>query len=163
MSPLGFEFDNFLFASIGEDRNGMMLSIISMLARLDVDPWQEAAELAQLPGDAATQRLALLIAALPDKPLMNLDARALATRLIALLPRKHVSDVPDVPPGETFLGISAVTDLRGLTYAIVIFFVVVLGAQWIIANHQPPLQIDAASRPASVAFIPLVPPPNYGQ
>jgi hypothetical protein len=50
VSHLGSEFDNFLFASIGESRNGMLLSVLSALARLDLDPWQEAAELARLPG-----------------------------------------------------------------------------------------------------------------
>jgi hypothetical protein len=41
-SRLGSEFDDFLFAPIGEDRNGMLLSVLSALARLDIDPWQEA-------------------------------------------------------------------------------------------------------------------------
>ena len=36
------EFDSFLCAPIGEERNGMLLSVLSALARLDVDPWQEA-------------------------------------------------------------------------------------------------------------------------
>jgi hypothetical protein len=36
------EFGAFLFASIGEESNGMALSVISALARLGIDPWQEA-------------------------------------------------------------------------------------------------------------------------
>ena len=64
VSRLGSEFDDFLFAPIGEDRNGMLLSVLSALARLDIDPWQEVAELAGLPGTTATQRLASLIAEL---------------------------------------------------------------------------------------------------
>jgi hypothetical protein len=75
---LGSEFDVFLFAPIGEDRNGMLLSVLSALARLHVDPWQEAAKLARLPREAATQRLASLIAALPDGPSAHLDPGALA-------------------------------------------------------------------------------------
>jgi hypothetical protein len=35
------EFNDFLFAPIGEDSNGMLVSVLSGLARLDVDPWQE--------------------------------------------------------------------------------------------------------------------------
>ena len=46
VSRLGSEFDDFLYAPIGEDRNGMLLSVLSALARLDIDPWQEAAKLA---------------------------------------------------------------------------------------------------------------------
>ncbi|MDF2117845.1 hypothetical protein PY365_19885 [Roseiarcaceae bacterium H3SJ34-1] len=48
------KFDDFLFAPVGEDRNGMIVSLLSALARLDIDPWEEAAELARLPTEAAT-------------------------------------------------------------------------------------------------------------
>jgi hypothetical protein len=64
---LGGEFDDFLFASIGEDRNGTALSVLWALARLDVDPWQETASLARIPRGRATQRLAALIAAAPKQ------------------------------------------------------------------------------------------------
>jgi hypothetical protein len=64
VSRLGSEFDDFLFAPIGEDRNGLLLRVLSALARLEIDPWQEVAELAGLPGATATQRLASLIAEL---------------------------------------------------------------------------------------------------
>jgi hypothetical protein len=64
-SVLGSEFDDFLFAPIGDDRNDMPLSVLSALARLDIDPWLEAAELARLPQETGVQRLALSIAALP--------------------------------------------------------------------------------------------------
>ena len=59
------EFDDFLFVPIGADRNEMPLTVLSALSRLDLDPWEEAAELSELPKDTATQRLArrqLLIA-----------------------------------------------------------------------------------------------------
>jgi hypothetical protein len=94
ISPLGSEFDAFLFAPIGEERNGMLLSVLSALARLDVDPWEEAAKLARLPGEAATQRLASLIAALPDGPSAHHDPGSIAARLIALLPRGAGSNAP---------------------------------------------------------------------
>jgi hypothetical protein len=62
LSPLiGSEFDEFLGASIGEDRNGMGLTILSALARLDVDPWEEATSLARMPRNAAVVRLKALI------------------------------------------------------------------------------------------------------
>src|SRR5579872_265817 len=86
-SLLGPEFDHFLFAPIGEERNGMLLSVVSALARLDLDPWQETAQLAQLPGATATQRLTSLIAALPDRPAHE-DPQTVAAGLIALLPRR---------------------------------------------------------------------------
>ncbi|MGA7451114.1 MAG: hypothetical protein WBW73_07500 [Rhodoplanes sp.] len=78
VSVLGSEFDDFLFAPIGEDRNDTPVSVLSALARLDMDPWQEAAELAQLPGETATQRLVSLMAALPDGPLADRDLGTIA-------------------------------------------------------------------------------------
>ena len=61
LAPLiGAEFDKFLGAPIGEGRNGTPLSVLSALARLDVDPWQEAASLARMPsgrGRHATDRV----------------------------------------------------------------------------------------------------------
>jgi hypothetical protein len=160
IAPLGSEFDNFLFAPIGEDSNGMRLSVLSALARLDVDPWQEASELAQLPGETATQRLASLIAAIPGGPSAHQDPGTVADRLIALLPRRAYSNAP---PQETLFGISAVSEPRGFMYAIVIFMAFVLGAQWIIASHQPSVQVDNASSSAPSTFIPQTPPPNSGQ
>ena len=82
------EFDDFLYAPIGADRNEMPLSVLSALARLDIDPWEEAAELSELPKDTATQRLASLIAQLPGGRWTQADSRAIADRLIELLPRR---------------------------------------------------------------------------
>jgi len=90
------EFDRFLFASIGEDRRGQRLSVLSALARSDIDPWQEAARLAGLPRNAAAARLDALLAALPGEPLAGLSVTAAAQDLIALLPR--VGDVARSPP-----------------------------------------------------------------
>ncbi len=68
LAPLiGAQFDKFLYAPIREDRNGTPLSVLSALARLDVDPWQEALSLALMPKATAAARLAALIAALPDE------------------------------------------------------------------------------------------------
>ncbi len=62
-------FDPFLFAAVGEERNGMLLSVLSALARLDLDPWFEAASLSRLPAAAATQRLTSLLSSLPNAQL----------------------------------------------------------------------------------------------
>jgi hypothetical protein len=83
---LGSEFDRFLFAAIGDDLNAMPLSVVSVLARADLDPWQEAATLAALPAELATQRLTMLLAALPERTLQGTSAASTAVRLIALLP-----------------------------------------------------------------------------
>ena len=51
------QYDAFLFASVCET-DEMTLSVLSVLARHDVDPWQEAARLAQLSRDQAVNSLA---------------------------------------------------------------------------------------------------------
>jgi hypothetical protein len=43
------EFNEFLGASVGEDRNGTRLTVLSASARFDVDPWQGATSLARMP------------------------------------------------------------------------------------------------------------------
>ena len=65
----------------------MLLSVLSALARLGLDPWREAAELARMPNQAAEQRLTSLIEALPEAPSTRPEPQAISTRLIALLPR----------------------------------------------------------------------------
>ena len=42
-SLLHSDLNDFLFASVGDEQNGMPLSVISALTRLGVDPWEEAA------------------------------------------------------------------------------------------------------------------------
>jgi len=68
-SLLHSDLNDFLFASVGEEQNGMPLSVISALTRLGVDPWKEAARLAALPKAVAAEALAPMIARLPiDRP-----------------------------------------------------------------------------------------------
>ena len=88
------EFDNFLYAAIGADSNEMPLSVLSALTRLNLDPWQEAAELSELPKDTAAERLETLIARLPGGPWAQADLGAIARRLITLLPRLSNSTLP---------------------------------------------------------------------
>jgi hypothetical protein len=83
------EFDDFLFARINADSEEAPLSMLSVLARLGLDPWEEAAKLAQLPHASAVQRLVSLIAAIPSA---YPDAGTVSNRLIGLLPS---------PPGQT--------------------------------------------------------------
>ena len=54
------QYDAFLFASVCE-ADEMTLSVLSLLARQDVDPWQEAARLAQLSKAQAINSLAAAI------------------------------------------------------------------------------------------------------
>jgi hypothetical protein len=97
------EYDDFLYASIGEERNEMPLSVLSALSRLNVDPWQEAAELSELPTSTAAQRVASLIARLPAGRWVLADSRAIGDRLIELLPRAASSKVPSAEKARGLL------------------------------------------------------------
>ena len=81
------DFDEFLFAPVGVDASGMPLTLLSLLARLGIDPWEEAAELAHLSREPAMQRLASRLEAMPNGPASAADTVNIATRLIALLHR----------------------------------------------------------------------------
>ena len=85
------EFDPFLFAPVGEERNGMLLSVLSALARLDVDPWQEAATLTRMPAQDATARLTSLLSSLPSDAAIP-PAPSTIARLISLLPQLPLRD-----------------------------------------------------------------------
>jgi len=157
---LGSEFDDFLFAPIGADRNDMPLSVLSALARLDMDPWLEAAELARLPRETATQRLASSIAAQPNGPSVHLEPGTIAARLIALLPRQASSKIPS--PG-TLPDAEEVTKFGAGMFMFLVFLAFMWAAQWIAASSEPPAQVDTTSTPASSTFSLEVPPPNSGQ
>ena len=79
------QYDAFLFASVCET-NEMTLSVLSVLARQDVDPWQEAARLAQLSRDQAISSLASKIWKSNSERWSPSEASILAVRLIELLP-----------------------------------------------------------------------------
>jgi len=83
---LGREFDRFLYASVGDDNNGMPLTVLSALARMDIDPWEEASKLTQLPPESAVMQLASLLGALRNASVAGRDPVRIAAPLIALLP-----------------------------------------------------------------------------
>jgi hypothetical protein len=146
-SLLGPEFDDFLYASIDGDKNGKPLSVLSALAGLDIDPWGEAANLARLPKETATQRLAALIAELPDGPSAHRPAETIAARLIALLPRGGASSF--VPPHQTSPGAGSMTYPRPIAYAI--FLILMLSVFCSLLSRGSPTPINDAHPPAPVA------------
>jgi hypothetical protein len=86
ISSLNTAFDAFLYASIGRDLNGLPISVLTALARQDIDPWQEAARLDRLQLESAMPRVLSLIDTLPADTGTGLDPRITAERLINLLP-----------------------------------------------------------------------------
>ena len=88
------DLNPFLFAAAGRDEAGQDLTILSVLARLGLDPWVEAARLANLPKEAAVRGVAAFLCQGSAK---TPDANGVAKRLVDLLPRRAASPVPTLP------------------------------------------------------------------
>jgi hypothetical protein len=151
--PLGSEFNNFLFALVGEDRNGMPLSVVSVLARMELDPWVEAASLADLPAETAARKLATWLDVLPDPTLKLASSDTRAARLIALLPQRR-NPSSALPPAGT--GAVAGAQPRALTKAILIaiYMILSMGIQLFFARREPPAAPELTHTPAAT----VVPP-----
>jgi hypothetical protein len=154
----GAQFDRFLQAPIGEDSNGMLLTVLSALARLDVDPWEEAAALSRLPGLAATRKLALLLATLPGRSGIAADWGAIASRLISLLPSR-VQPAAPAPAGVPAVGAAARPPvLRSLLVYLAIMLLMFAG-EWLVSHAHPnAAQAGAVAAPAGSAAPPSAPP-----
>jgi len=100
-SLLHSDLSGFLFASIGDEQNGMSLNVISALTRLGVDPWEEAARLAGLPKALAAEALAPMIARLPIARPLASDNMAVSHRLVELLPGHAETRTPAREPTTT--------------------------------------------------------------
>ncbi|MDU8912844.1 hypothetical protein [Aestuariicoccus sp. MJ-SS9] len=87
------QFEPFLHAPLGEDRRGSSVTVLSMLARLGVDPWSEASELSRLPAAAARQRLEALMTRFHDVPTPVPDRSRIVSGLLALLPRRATTAI----------------------------------------------------------------------
>lgn len=88
--PLRRDLDQFLFASVGEEVDGVPLSVVSTFARLGLDPWEEAGRLSALGGQEAAEQLARLIAELPGRPCPLGESREMARPLVVLLPSHEI-------------------------------------------------------------------------
>jgi hypothetical protein len=93
-SLLHSDLNDFLFALVGDEQNGVPLTVVSGLTRLGVDPWEEAARLAALPKTRAAEALAPMIARLPvSRPQLS-DNLAISRRLVELLPARGYAASP---------------------------------------------------------------------
>ena len=131
----------------------MLLSVLSALARMNLDPWDEAARLARLPRATATSYLTTLIAALPEGPVARTDPGALAERLIALLPRRLASKGPS-PAAEAVSGFSLNRrPLIGPLAVYLLLMLLLLLNQWLTgrASQAAARASAAASAQTSVA------------
>lgn len=81
------ELSLFLLAEIGDDSNGLALTVQSAFARLDHDPYAEAERLRGLPRAMALAAMTDLIEALPAGSWTERNSREIAADLLARLPQ----------------------------------------------------------------------------
>jgi hypothetical protein len=142
---LGPEYNAFLFAAIGMERTGSQLSVVSALARLDLDPWDEAARLARMPAEGAARKLSALMAKLPELNAGRPDAGRAAARLIALLPnRSREPGLADEAPATAAGSLPS----KMLIYALVFAGLFIVGLQ--LSAHD---QQQAGPAPAQAAQV----------
>jgi hypothetical protein len=133
------QLDDFLFAPIGCEKNGMTLTVLSALARQDIDPWREAASLAEMPRESAAIRMSSLIAALPEKPSGRLDPETIAARLVARLPHQAAA----APAPRKALRRAGAVNYSGL-FIFLTLAAFLLGARVLIAIRELPTNVDGS-------------------
>jgi hypothetical protein len=97
LSHISSQFDRFLFAPLHENGEAP-LSVLSALARRDIDGWEEAARLARLPKDHAVNSLASTIWMSSSDRWSPSEASLVAARLIELLPSSNGSSSSSTSP-----------------------------------------------------------------
>lgn len=92
----------FLFTAVGTEKadpananpdlrmGGEEITVLTAFSRMGVDPWREAARLAELPREEAAAALAATFNNLPDAHWAEGDASGAAMRLVEMLPRRHL-------------------------------------------------------------------------
>jgi hypothetical protein len=88
------EYNAFLFASVGEEKSGLQLTVLTALTHLGFNAWDEAARLSGLAKDAAAGELATTIGRLPERDWKASEAEAIAARLVTFLPGRSAIAVP---------------------------------------------------------------------
>jgi hypothetical protein len=141
----GSEFHDFLYATVYRDQEGMELSVLSALARQEVDPWAEAARLCQLPQESAVKQIKELLDALPRQIPGSFNRAEAAGRLFALLPRRPASNL-DAPrqlaPSEQQDPVKIFSmDWRVLTFYISLMLLI----NWIVAEFHTQSAASAGS------------------
>lgn len=79
-------FNDFLHAFVGEEVNGVPLTVLSAFVRLGLDPWGEADRLSRMPKAAAAQSIESVIARFPLGAWTDAESPTIARRLVDCLP-----------------------------------------------------------------------------
>jgi hypothetical protein len=147
-APLRTDLNDFLFAPIADDANGMPLTLLSALARLGIDPWAEAADLADQSRDSATKKLVALLSGVRNGPSPGADTETLAARLVALL--HPASKLRAAVDGATSLPAAVAIPPRRVKLAIYYLLALLLMfvGQWALTSRHAPTP-TGTSQPTS--------------
>ncbi len=143
-----------LFAEVGDEANGARLTVLSLLARLGLDPWAEAARLVTLPKKAAIASLAGDIGRTPLPQPVLAQAQAIAARLILLLPVNNT--VTGVAARSLPPGVAAMPKWLPMTL-LYCALAIGMGVNLLMMSPHP----DAAAPTTAAATAPAVQPPPH--
>ncbi len=148
----------------------MHLSVISALARTDVDPWEEASRLAAMPKAIAEKTLLSILDLVSGRSWKSPEAAVIVARLIRLLPQSgEAATVARTETTNAAPGIAKVLNLqknyRGLWVAIVL--AILLAISFVTSYHPAAtpgtLAPTSESSPASQPKISTQAPDPVGQ
>jgi hypothetical protein len=103
------------------EKSGATLSVLSALARLEIDPWEEAAALALLPKDQASGRLNSLLAKLPEAQAVFVERDALCQRSVDLLPIPNASGAKPDPLVPAAIGALTWSNMLLILITMIVF------------------------------------------
>jgi hypothetical protein len=132
----------FLFSDVGTEANGSSLTMLSLLARLGKDPWDEAAAWSRKPKDAAIRSLTDSISRMPPNQQVLDDARLTAARLVTLLPNQAAPNA--APRSASSLSPSLATIPKANLYVFVCLALFLAFNLWVTVGSMH----DAASTTA---------------
>ncbi len=152
LSRIDSQFDRFLFAQLYEDRE-TPVSVLSALARQDIDAWQEAARLNRIPKDSAINSLASTIWKTNSERWSPSDASIVAAGLVELLPSHYA-------PRDRSISIESTNSkvVMWLVYGILLGSIAISGTinlqsaknlQQADRNNDIVVQQEAVSQPSS--------------
>ena len=140
--------NGFLHSAVGTERNGMELSVLSLLARSGKDPWAEAARLARMPSATAAESLADVIAGVPGDDWSRAEALVIAQHLVTLLVPQVASRVA-VPVGVRAWDREMVKLMLGSLLGAALALTILLlnpPSSWLLSGGGS-VQVPAAARP----------------
>jgi hypothetical protein len=114
------DLNRFLFAEVGTELNGSALTILSILARLGLDPWAEAARWAKMPKAAAINCLAQGIGKMPLSPEALAETLATASSLVKLLPAQKQA----IEQGSNGSEVRTLTALEWMPMAVLCLYLI---------------------------------------